>query len=151
MEENKIIERASDDGEPNGTAGGPMLQLLSKQDLVNVLIVVTRYFGGILLGTGGLVRAYSGVANCGLEKAEVVNLALGEKLKVPVTYQNFAYLQYYCKKNNICIIHTNFDNEPYAIIEIQNNEKDKFICEMEEKGFDIEKIDLIDKAYLKKK
>ena len=58
MEEGQIIERFSDDGEPSGTAGAPMLNILQKNNLVNVLIVVTRYFGGILLGTGGLVRAY---------------------------------------------------------------------------------------------
>ena len=59
VEDGQIIEKSSDDGEPSGTAGSPMLNILQKNNLANVLIVVTRYFGGILLGTGGLVRAYS--------------------------------------------------------------------------------------------
>ena len=54
-----MIQKSSDDGEPSGTAGAPMLKILSEQNLSNILVVVTRYFGGILLGTGGLVRAYS--------------------------------------------------------------------------------------------
>ena len=58
-ENGQIVEKSSDDGEPSGTAGAPMLKLLLEQNLSNILVVVTRYFGGILLGTGGLVRAYS--------------------------------------------------------------------------------------------
>lgn len=67
-----ILEKASDDGEPSGTAGAPMLQLLKKQELTNVIIVVTRYFGGILLGTGGLVRAYTEATKEALNKANIV-------------------------------------------------------------------------------
>ena len=59
LEDNGIIEKSSDDGEPSGTAGAPIITILQKNNLCNVLVVVTRYFGGILLGTGGLVRCYS--------------------------------------------------------------------------------------------
>lgn len=59
FENDMVIERQSDDGEPSGTAGAPIINILKKRDFINVLVVVTRYFGGILLGTGGLVRAYS--------------------------------------------------------------------------------------------
>ena len=61
--ENQIYEKSSDDGEPSGTAGSPMLNILQKSNLCNILVIVTRYFGGILLGTGGLVRAYSEALN----------------------------------------------------------------------------------------
>ena len=64
-----FIKKSSDDGEPSGTAGAPMVEILEKQGLANLLIVVTRYFGGILLGTGGLVRAYSDSLKKALEKA----------------------------------------------------------------------------------
>ena len=62
LDGDNILERQSDDGEPSGTAGAPMINILKKRDIVNCLVIVTRYFGGILLGTGGLVRAYSEAA-----------------------------------------------------------------------------------------
>ena len=67
-----ITERFSDDGEPSGTAGGPMLTTLSGQNIANVLVIVTRYFGGILLGTGGLIRAYTSAVQEAIGKAEFV-------------------------------------------------------------------------------
>lgn len=150
LEKGNIIERASDDGEPSGTAGAPILQLLSKQELVNVLVVVTRYFGGILLGTGGLVRAYTQSANESIEKAKIVNIELGEILKIPISYQNLPYIQYYCGKRTIPIIKMNFDNEPYAVIEILLKEKDEFLKEMEKKQILINKIEVLDQKYLEK-
>lgn len=150
LEKGNIIERASDDGEPSGTAGAPILQLLSKQELVNVLVVVTRYFGGILLGTGGLVRAYTQSANESIEKAKIVNIELGEILKIPISYQNLPYIQYYCGKRAIPVIKMNFDNEPYAIIEILLKEKDEFLKEMEKKQILINKIEVLNQKYLEK-
>ena len=81
IENGKLIERASDDGEPSGTAGGPMLNILQKNNLCNVLVVVTRYFGGILLGTGGLVRAYSEATTKAIEKAEKVTKTSGIEME----------------------------------------------------------------------
>lgn len=66
-------KRFSDDGEPSGTAGAPMLKILEEQGLTNVLVTVTRYFGGILLGTGGLVRAYSRSNNRGIKQSQIYN------------------------------------------------------------------------------
>lgn len=150
LEANNILERASDDGEPTGTAGAPMLQMLSKNELVNILVVVTRYFGGILLGTGGLVRAYSQATSNSLEKAKIVEIAQGERLKIPFSYQNLAYLQYYCKKNEINIIETNFEAEPYAIIDIVSSKKDKMLRELQEKQFSMENIQIIERKNLRK-
>lgn len=79
-ENGQIIEKSSDDGEPSGTAGGPMLNILQKNNLCNLVIVVTRYFGGILLGTGGLVRAYSEVTQQAIEKSTKVIKVIGREM-----------------------------------------------------------------------
>ena len=100
----QIIEKSSDDGEPSGTAGQPMLSILQKNNLANVLIIVTRYFGGILLGTGGLVRAYSGSVLKVIEEAKKVTKCLGQELQVELDYNEFENFKYYCKKNKINII-----------------------------------------------
>ena len=94
LEENNIKERCSDDGEPNGTAGAPILQLLSKNELVNVLVIVTRYFGGILLGTGGLVRAYSKTASEVLKEAGFTMAFAGWRTKVRVGSNKYALPRY---------------------------------------------------------
>ena len=72
INENQVIEKSSDDGEPSGTAGAPMLNILQKNNLLNILVIVTRYFGGILLGTGGLVRAYSEATQKAIEQSTLV-------------------------------------------------------------------------------
>lgn len=151
IEDNRVTERASDDGEPSGTAGAPMLQLLNKNELVNVLMVVTRYFGGILLGTGGLVRAYSQATMEAMQKASLISLEKGEVIKLPVSYQNLAYLQYYCRKSDISILQTNFDKEPYSILEIAIDKKGKFLHEMEEKQFNIQKMEVLQEKYIQKR
>lgn len=72
-ENGEVYKKFSDDGEPSGTAGAPMMEIIEKENLRNVLIVVTRYFGGILLGTGGLVRAYSDSLKAALGNATLVS------------------------------------------------------------------------------
>ena len=71
-----IAVKYNDDGEPQGTAGAPILKMILEQGMSNILVVVTRYFGGILLGTGGLVRAYTGATECALNSAKIINKTL---------------------------------------------------------------------------
>ena len=92
LENSMISERFSDDGEPSGTAGSPMLNILQKNNLTNVLIVVTRYFGGILLGTGGLVRAYSDSLQKAIKKSDLVELTIGVECKVKQTISSLKNL-----------------------------------------------------------
>lgn len=84
--ESSNIQRYSDDGEPSGTAGIPILELLKKEDLRNVVVVVTRYFGGIKLGAGGLVRAYIKGAKCGLEAAKIVDKVMYSRMRIRLDY-----------------------------------------------------------------
>lgn len=120
------IEKSSDDREPSGTAGIPMLTLLKKNNLVNVLIVVTRYFGGILLGTGGLVRAYTDSSKQALEAAKIIELQYGEILEYCIEYDEFEYFKYICEKNNIEIINTEYSNNIKAIIKLKEEDKSIF-------------------------
>ncbi len=91
-------------GNRHGTAGAPMLELLRGKSLCNVLIVVTRYFGGILLGTGGLVRAYAGATKKALEQAKFIEKQEGKEVEMQLEYSEIENFKYYCRKNKINMI-----------------------------------------------
>lgn len=95
--ERGAVCRFSDDGEPGGTAGLPMMEVIKQKGVTNVLVVVTRWFGGILLGAGGLVRAYSGAAAKALDAAGPVELAVGQRLAVTLDYARFALAEPYIR------------------------------------------------------
>ena len=95
------IRRGNDDGEPGGTAGKPMLEVLDGEDLHNTAGVVTRYFGGTLLGTGGLVRAYSAAVKAAIENATIVTVVSGRKIAFRVSYSDAGKLQYLYAKEGI--------------------------------------------------
>ncbi len=101
---NQELQRCSDDGEPNGTAGRPMLDVLLREEIHDAVVVVTRYFGGTLLGTGGLVRAYQKATQEGLANSVVIEKQQGELLKVQASYQEVGKLQYVLGQNGIPII-----------------------------------------------
>lgn len=88
------VTRSSDDGEPSGTAGKPILEVLMGEKLYNTAIVVTRYFGGTLLGTGGLIRAYTQAAKAGLADSEVITRQYGQKLSIQTDYTAAGKIQY---------------------------------------------------------
>ena len=108
-----------------GTAGAPILNVLEKNNLCNVLIVVTRYFGGTLLGAGGLVRAYTEVAVKAIELANIVQEEDGFEIEVVVDYENLEKLKYYCNKNNIRITKVDYENVVICKLEVTEHEKEK--------------------------
>ena len=95
------LTRCSDDGEPAGTAGRPMLDVLLKEDIHNVAVVVTRYFGGTLLGTGGLVRAYSGAVKEGIAASKIGTMRYGVRLKICTDYNGIGRIQYILRQNGL--------------------------------------------------
>ena len=140
FDENEIYEKSSDDGEPSGTAGAPMLNLLQKNDLCNVIIIVTRYFGGILLGTGGLVRAYSGATIGAIDNCKKAKIEQGTEFQIVLDYPNYQSLQYYCNKNNITIKNSEYNENITCILEMNNNVKDRFLEDVKNKNLNILEI-----------
>ena len=90
----QVTTRCSDDGEPSGTAGKPILEVISGSGIHNIVVVVTRYFGGTLLGTGGLVRAYTDATRAGIENSDIVEKIPGRRVDIAMDYTDLGKLQY---------------------------------------------------------
>ena len=94
-------QKSNDDGEPGGTGGNPILEVIRKNDLTNIVVVVTRYFGGIKLGAGGLIRAYSHAAVLGVEAATVLAMTPFIQLDAAVSYDQLATVEHWMRQNEI--------------------------------------------------
>lgn len=147
-EENNIIEKCSDDGEPSGTAGAPMLAILKGMSLCNVLVVVTRYFGGILLGTGGLVRAYGDVTSNTLKMATFKTMYKGMKIIIVTTYSDTENIKYYCRKNNINIVKEEYSDNVEFFIEISNEKLKDLEQKIDEKLLKVIKFQKMEEKYI---
>lgn len=108
--ENSNIQRYSDDGEPSGTAGIPILEVIKKEDLRNVVVVVTRYYGGVKLGAGGLVRAYTKGAKIGLEAAKIVDKVLHERVMVRAEYTLYGKIENQLMRNQYEVANVIYDD-----------------------------------------
>lgn len=109
--ENHSLQRCSDDGEPAGTAGRPMLDVLLKEDIHNAAVVVTRYFGGTLLGTGGLVRAYQRAVQEGLSHSVIIEKVKGRSLMIDSDYNGIGKIQYILAKNQITAMDASYTDK----------------------------------------
>ena len=121
-----LIKKYNDDGEPSGTAGAPMLNIIEKEGLSNVLVIVTRYFGGILLGTGGLVRAYSEAVQEALNKSTFVEKIKGYRAEIEVEYNELENLKYYLKQDDIRIIDSLYEKNVVLKVDIAKEKVEKF-------------------------
>lgn len=126
------LERCSDDGEPSGTAGKPILEVIRGAQLRNVLIVVTRYFGGTLLGTGGLVRAYTASSKEAIEAAEIVVKIAGYKLKIKTDYTGLGKIQYLLAQKGIDIEESEYTESVTLTILVAKNDESNLIKELTE-------------------
>lgn len=126
------IRRYSDNGEPQGTAGIPALDVLQKSDLTDICVVVTRYFGGILLGGGGLVRAYSHSVTIAIEAAEILNIQLCKTLKIQCEYGFYGKLSYILPNYNIKVLSSDFSADVTLELLINNERCEAFSKELTE-------------------
>jgi uncharacterized YigZ family protein len=117
------LTRCSDDGEPAGTAGRPMLDVLLKENIHNAAVVVTRYFGGVLLGTGGLVRAYQQATKAGLSASEIIEKKEGAVLFIRTDYTGIGRLQYLFAQEKITVMDTAYEADVLVKAVIPENDK----------------------------
>lgn len=126
------ISRCSDDGEPSGTAGRPILEVITGAQVYNILVVVTRYFGGTLLGTGGLVRAYSEAAKKGLAAGQVVEKKAGKKITINTDYSGIGKLQYIAAQMELSIIDTRYGEDVEMELVVSDTETETIVKKVTE-------------------
>ena len=126
------ISRCSDDGEPSGTAGRPILDVLIGSGVHNACIVVTRYFGGVLLGTGGLVRAYGRAAKEGLDQSVILEQIPGRKIQINCDYNSIGKIQYIAGKRGYQALDSEYSDTVQLTYLIPEEEADRFCAEITE-------------------
>ena len=128
--ERSEMKRSSDDGEPSGTAGVPMLGVLENQQLTNVCAVVTRYFGGIKLGAGGLIRAYSSNVALAIKEIGIVHIKEQLGLRIALSYSQYQELPNFLKVNHLQEQDTSFTEQVQTTIFVDKDDKDSVIEEL---------------------
>ena len=142
------LQRFSDDGEPSGTAGIPVLEVIKKEGLRNVAVVVTRYYGGIKLGGGGLVRAYSRGAKIAIDSAVIVDMVLFETLNIEISYTAYGRLENYLRDRAIEPEGTIFEDDVKLRIYIDKKKTEEFLNDLNEMTSGSAKIEYVGEIYL---
>ncbi len=143
--------RFSDDGEPHGTAGKPALDILNGYELKDVTIVVTRYFGGILLGTGGLVRAYSKAVKDAIEAAQQVLMVPGDIIEADCDYAYFDKFESILKEFDAEVISTDFSDKVKVAFSVTKDVSDEFILSVRERLSSRVNCEITGERYTKEK
>lgn len=120
------VQRYSDDGEPAGTAGVPMLEVFKNNEVHDIVAVVTRYFGGIKLGAGGLVRAYAGTMAGGIAELGLVERIQRHKMSIRVDYKNYEPLKYWLEQHEFTILDTQYDTGVTVTVPVADDATDSF-------------------------
>ena len=126
------LARCSDDGEPAKTAGRPMLDVLLGEDIHNVCVVVTRYFGGTLLGTGGLVRAYQGAVKAGLEQCQLITKEYGIPVTIQTDYNGIGKIQYITAQMELTTLSTEYTDQVLVTVLVTPDTKQAFFKKVTE-------------------
>lgn len=122
--ERSEIKRTSDDGEPSGTAGVPMLGVLENHNLTNVCMVVTRYFGGIKLGAGGLIRAYAGSVALAVKEIGIIEIKEQAGIAIQMSYTQYQEYSNFLKEHDLMELDTNFTDQVDTMIYVDKEEKE---------------------------
>ena len=125
-------QKSNDDGEPGGTAGNPILDALKKNELTNLCAVVTRYFGGIKLGAGGLIRAYSHTAALGIAAAKIVRMTTFRKIAVTVEYSFLAQVENFLRNKKISVANAEYAADVTLNLLLEPADVDNFLAELTE-------------------
>ena len=144
------IVRCSDDGEPSGTAGKPILEVLLKEELINVVVVVTRYFGGVLLGTGGLVRAYTQATQEGIRNSKICTMQFVKGLVLHTDYNGIGKIKHCLAKSEIQILKEEYKEDVELKIAVLMLQKDSLCKELIEATNGRIKMEEKDTFYLPK-
>ena len=142
--ERSEIKRTSDDGEPSGTAGVPMLGVLENHNLTNVCVVVTRYFGGIKLGAGGLIRAYAGSVALAVKEIGIIEIKEQAGIAIQMSYAQYQEYGNFLKEHNLTELETTFTDQIDTIIYVDKEEKENIKSALVE--FFNGKVTLIDQG-----
>ena len=122
--ERSEIKRTSDDGEPSGTAGVPMLGVLENHNLTNICVVVTRYFGGIKLGAGGLIRVYAGSVALAVKEIGIIEIKEQAGIAIQMSYTQYQEYSNFLKEHDLMELETNFTDQVYTMIYVDKEEKE---------------------------
>lgn len=125
-------QKSNDDGEPGGTAGNPILESIKKNNLENICVVVTRYFGGIKLGAGGLIRAYSHAASLAISAAEIIEMKTFQKISLTIEYNLLATVENYLRNKNISVENADYADVVTLTIFILPEQTEKFLADITE-------------------
>ncbi|MBR5913474.1 MAG: YigZ family protein [Selenomonadaceae bacterium] len=124
------LQKSNDDGEPGGTAGNPILETIKKNELTNTVIVVTRYFGGIKLGAGGLIRAYSHTAALGLDAAKIFRMTTFQKISLTLEYNFLAQVENFLRNKKITVTNSDYTDVVTLTIRLLPDEVENFLVEL---------------------
>lgn len=145
---NTIIQRYSDDKEPKGTAGLPILETIKKNNLKNIVIVVTRYFGGTMLGAAGLVRAYGKSASIGINSSQIIEKFLCKKISIKIDYSFYGKINTELLNNNIYISNTKFQDDVAILIFIPQSDVKNILNLVREKTNNKCEINFISEEFI---
>lgn len=148
--ENDLIQKANDDGEPSGTAGVPMLEVLKKKGLKDTAVVVTRYFGGTKLGAGGLIRAYSTTTSAAIRATGIVKRQLMQEMRVTVDYKLLGKLENTLRNSNYLLKEIKYLENVEFIIYVESGQEESFSQWIIDLTSDQAKIEQGDRSYMEK-